>query len=359
MIRLMTASAQPALTVWVHSSARIGERLPELTAFAMQGAAVPLSRHPAWLNVLRDGLEQEVFALEARMHGETCGFLPLAFIDSLLFGRYLVSLPYLNSNGVIAESPDVQALLVGRALDLADELDVNHLELRHERPIEHAALDGELSSKVHMRMELPDTPEALWKGFDPKVRNQIRKGEKNGFRITWGGAESLEAFYAVLSHNMRDLGTPVYGRRLFRAILHTFPDDAEIAVAWSGDIPVAAALLLHGTGWTEVPTASSLREYNNTCVNMMMYHKLLNRTIARGHKIFDFGRSTAGGPTFKFKKQWGARPSPATWQYALRNGASDAMRPDNPRYDRMIRFWRKLPVRLTQYIGPSIVRGIP
>ncbi len=359
MIRLMTASAQPALTVWVHPSARIGDRLADLTAFAMKGDPAPLSRHPAWLTVLRDGLGQEVFALEARMHGETCGFLPLAFIDSLLFGRYLVSLPYLSSNGVIADAPDVQSLLVGRALELAEELDVNHLELRHERPIEHSELNGELSSKVHMRMELPGTSEALWKGFDPKVRNQIRKGEKNGFRISWGGEESLEAFYAVLSHNMRDLGTPVYGRRLFRMILRTFPDDAEIAVAWNGETPIAAALLLHGTGWTEVPTASSLREYNNTCVNMMMYHHLLNRSIARGQKIFDFGRSTADGPTFKFKKQWGARPVPATWQFALRNGDSGAMRPDNPRFGRMIRFWRKLPVRLTQYIGPSIVRGIP
>jgi len=359
MIRLMTASALPALAVWTHPSARIGGRMAELTAFAMLGDSAPLSRHPAWLSVLRDGLDQEVFALEARMHGETCGFLPLAFIDSMLFGRYLVSLPYLNSNGVIADAPDVQSLLIGRALELADELDVNHLELRHERAVEHPELNGELSSKVHMRMELPETSDALWKGFDPKVRNQIRKGEKNGFRMEWGGEESLEPFYAVLSHNMRDLGTPVYSRRLFRAILRTFPEDAEIAVAWNGETPIAAALLLHGKAWTEVPTASSLREYNNTCVNMMMYRHLLDRAIARGQKIFDFGRSTADGPTFKFKKQWGARPAPATWQFALRNGASDALRPDNPRYGRVIRLWRKLPVRLTQFLGPSIVRGIP
>ena len=355
----MTATTHPALTVWVHPSARVGARLPELTAFAMKEKVAPLSRHPEWLNVLREGLQQEVFALEVRMHDETCGFLPLAFIDTMLFGRFLVSLPYLSSNGVIADAPDVQSLLVGRALELADELDVNHLELRHERPVEHPALDGELSSKVHMRMELPDTPEALWKGFDAKVRNQIRKGEKNGFRIEWGGEELLEPFYTVLSRNMRDLGTPVYGRGLFSAILNTFPDDAEIAVVWDGETPVASALLLHGSGWTEVPTASSLREYNSSCANMMLYRHLLDRAIARGQEIFDFGRSTTDGPTFKFKRQWGAEPAPATWQYALRNGELDSMRPDNPRYGQMIRFWRKLPVRLTRVLGPSIVRGIP
>lgn len=359
MIRPMTSSELPAVTVWVHPYARLAPRLPALADFAMKGDAAPLSRHPAWLKVLHDGLKQEVFAIEARMHGETCGFLPLAFVNTMLFGRFLVSLPYLNSNGVIAESPDVQSLLIDRAVALADELDASHLELRHESPLDHAALDGAMASKVHMRMALPESKEHLWKRFDSKVRNQVRKGEKNGFTTTWGGAEYLEPFYAVLSENMRDLGTPVYGRGLFRAILKTFPDDAEFNVVWAGEKPIACALLLHGRNWTEVPTASSLREYNNTCVNMLMYRHLLDRAVERGQTIFDFGRSTVGGPTFNFKKQWGAEAVPATWQYASFSGEIGAMRPDNPRYERMIRLWQKLPVRLTQYIGPPIVRGIP
>ena len=359
MIRPMTSSALPAVTVWVHPYARLSERLPTLTALAMRGAAAPLSRHPAWLNILRDGLKQEVFAVEARLHGETCGFLPLAFVDTMLFGRFLVSLPYLNSNGVIAESPDVQSVLIGRAVELAEELGANHLELRHEKPLDHPALDGVLTSKVHMRRALPATRDRLWKEFDSKLRNQIRKGEKNAFEIAWGREELLEPFYAVLSENMRDLGTPIYGRSLFRAILHTFPADAELAVVWAGEKPIAAALLLHGRGWCEIPTASSLREYNNRCVNMYMYRQLMDRAIERGHRVFDFGRSTLDSPTYKFKKQWGAEAEPAHWQYASLNGEIDAVRPDNPRYERIIRLWQKLPVRLTQYIGPSIVRGIP
>jgi hypothetical protein len=108
-----------------------------------------------------------------------------------------------------------------------------------------------------------------------------------------------------------------------------------------------------------VPTASSLREFNATCANMFMYRHLLDRAVDRGQSIFDFGRSTMDGPTFKFKKQWGAEPHSATWQYHQRSGPINEMRPDNPRYQRMIRLWQKLPVRVTQVIGPSIVRGIP
>jgi FemAB-related protein (PEP-CTERM system-associated) len=359
MIRLMSPPA-PDLTVVVHPRAALAARLPALTEFVRTSApVVPLSRHPAWLNVLRTALDHEVYALEAVTGDRTCGFLPLAYVSSVLFGRFLVSLPYLNSNGVVAASADVQARLVSRAATLADELNVRYLELRHEAPVDHPDLNAALTSKVHMRLPLPRSAEKLWKGFDPKVRNQVRKGEKHGFKVAWGGVELLDGFYAVLSENMRDLGTPVYGKSLFREILSTFPGAAELCLLSDGPKPVAAALLLHGWGVTEVPTASALREYNPTCANMLMYWNLLERSVGRGQRVFDFGRSTTDGSTFKFKKQWGAVPHPAVWQYAVKDGAASEMRPDNPRFERAIRVWQRLPVRLTQCLGPVIVRGIP
>ena len=105
--------------------------------------------------------------------------------------------------------------------------------------------------------------------------------------------------------------------------------------------------------------ASSLRFYNYICANMLMYWSLLERAILRGQEAFDFGRSTPGTSVCKFKEQWGAKPAPAEWQYYVRSGKSDDMRPDNPRFIRMVRLWQRLPVRLTRTIGPLIVRGIP
>lgn len=357
MIRPLCPS--DAVSVAVVSAARLTDRLPYLTAFSRRGGPAPLSRDPRWLTVLRDGLGHDPYAIEALAAGRTCGLLPLAYVSSALFGKFLVSLPYLNTNGVLADSADVQTALVDRAVALADELGVRYLELRHEVAVEHPGLTARLTTKVHMRLTLPDSGERLWKRYDPKVRNQVRKGEKHGLTVAWGGEELLEPFYAVLCHNMRDLGTPVYGRALFRAVLGMFPTQAELCVVRSGGTPIAAALLLHGDGVTEVPTASSLKEFNPTCANMLMYRHLLDRAVERGQTVFDFGRSTADGPTFKFKKQWGAEPHPATWQYAVRAGTATDMRPDNPRYRQAVRVWQRLPLRVTQYLGPHIVRGIP
>ncbi len=349
----------PPVAVSVLSGAALAARLPALEEYAGHGDRVPLCRHPGWLTVLERGLRHTAYALEATEGGATVGYLPLAYVRSLLFGRFLVSLPYLNSGGVLASGDAARRALLDAAVRLADELGVRYLELRHEEPVEHPALTGKLTSKVHMRLALTSFAGPLWEGLPAKVRNQVRKGEKSGLTVHWGGRELLGEFYAVFSRNMRDLGTPVYGHGLFAAVLDRFGGAAELCVVRAGDRPAAAALLLHGEGVTEVPSASALREYNAACANMMMYWNLLDRAVQRGQAVFDFGRSTAESGTYRFKKQWGAAPEPATWQYYVRTGSATEMRPDNPRYQRFIRIWQRLPVGLTRLLGPPIVRGIP
>jgi FemAB-related protein (PEP-CTERM system-associated) len=210
-----------------------------------------------------------------------------------------------------------------------------------------------------MRLSLPSSSELLWNQFKSKLRSQVRSGERNHFSVSWGRTELLDDFYKVFSRRMRDLGTPVYGRRLFSSILEQFPESAELCCVYSASQPIAVALLIHRQEITEVPSASSLSEFNSRNANMFMYWHLLQRAVARDSRVFDFGRSTIDSNTYRFKKQWGAQPSRSIWQYYLRKGNHNALRPDNGKFSLAIAAWRRLPVKLTQWIGPSIVRGIP
>jgi serine/alanine adding enzyme len=349
---------QPDLLVRLLCGQALVERMPSLTQFAMQGQAA-LSRHPGWLYAFRDGMGHVPYAIEATIAGHVVGFVPLCFVRSSLFGRFLVSLPYLNTAGIIAGNQRIANVLIDRAVELAHELDVRYLELRHETIQEHEQLNGVHGRKVHMRLDLPDFPGPLWESLHSKVRNQVRKGEKTGLKVIWGTEESIDPFYHVFSINMRDLGTPVYGKRFFRSVIEIFPKEAEFCVIYLEDQPIAGGLLVHGNGISEILSASSLREFNTTNANMLMYWNLLQRSIERGSAIFDFGRSTIDSSTFKFKKQWGSKPHPANWQYHLLSGQTSEMRPDNPKYERLIRMWQRLPVPVTRWIGPHIVRGIP
>ncbi len=355
----MNLKCDTEVEVKIHRRVDLDAKIPSWESFLLRDAPIPLSYHPRWLSVLARGLRQTPYCLEAVAGDTTLGLLPLMGVRSVLFGRFLIALPYLNYGGVMADDPTIARRLIDRAVALADELDVRFLELRHERACDHPRLVTRAGGKIHMRRILPATPGQLWEELSPKVRNQVRKGTKNDLTVAWGGEDRLAEFYDVFSHNMRDLGTPVYGESLFREIIEHFPDRAEFCVVHSGMTPVAAALLLHGCGVTEVPSASSLRGYNPTCANMLLYWKLLERAIERGQVAFDFGRSSPEGNTYRFKKQWGATPHPAEWQHYVRRGGHADMRPDNPRFRRLIRIWQRLPVGLTRLVGPMIVRGIP
>ncbi len=353
-----------------HIDDTLAQELRGFLAGLPAGSGACGEHDPGWLTVLREALGHRTMAIVARENaaghrvGRLVGYLPLALVSSHLFGRYLVSLPYLNRAGVVAVDESVRDAIVDGAAELADQLKVQYLELRHQgKGISHSAITRNRDDKVHMRMNLPGEVEELWSGYNAKVRNQVRKGDKAGLAIEFGGAELLGGFYDVFCTNMRDLGTPVYPRRLFAAVLATFDQGAELAVVRHEGRAVAGALLLHtavdGRSEASVPSASSLRGAKQTNANMWMYHELLKRAVSRGAGVFDFGRSTPDSGTYRFKKQWGAAASPATWQYYLRSGDVSAVRPDNPKYKRRIATWQKLPVWVTRLVGPAIVKGIP
>ncbi len=324
-----------------------------------QVCANPVRFDPGWLVVLRRGLRHKPFLLVALHDGEPVGTLSLALVRSLLFGRFLVSLPYVNLAGVVSRNAEATTALIDRAVELADQYDVQYLELRQDALVKHPALTEYTTSKVNMCLTLPDTVEKLWDQLSGKVRNKVRKGEKQGFTVHWGAEDLLPDFYAVFARNMRDLGTPVFGRELFEVILSEFPEAAELCVVRAEGRPVAGALLIHGNGVTEVPSASSLRAFGSLNANDWMYWQLLQRAVTRGQHTFDFGRTSVDSSTYVFKKKWGSKPVPTFWQYYTRRGSVTEMRIESGHYDRMIRLWQRLPLWLTLRLGPLIVRGIP
>jgi FemAB-related protein (PEP-CTERM system-associated) len=336
---------------------------------------------PRWLLVLRDGLGHKPYMIVARKRsddtsaarngdagsaGAICGYLPLTLVASRLFGRFLVSLPYLDRAGVVAAHPVIAAAVVERAAALAAHVDAHYLELRqHRLPIVHEALDASIDAKVRMVLPLPGERDFLWKTLAAKVRNQVRKGEQNNFDIRFGGSELVDDFCDVLAVHMRDLGTPIYSRELFAQVLWRFGDEAELAIVRRAGRPIAGALLVHDRSMsaslpsTQVLSAGGLRAFNRVNANVWMYYHLLERAIERGSSEFDFGRSRVDSGTYRFKKQWGAHAEPTQWQYHVRHGSIADVRPDNPRYRRRMEMWRKMPVWLTRVIGPPIIRGIP
>jgi len=313
----------------------------------------------AWREVIEKSFGHPTYYLAALdASGRVGGVLPLVHMKSALFGNFLVSVPFVNYGGLLCEDKGARQALLAEAERLRLSCRAEHVELRH--------LDFEIAGlparrhKVTMALRLAGAVQAQWDGFNAKLRNQVRKAEKNGLVCRTGHLDLLDDFYRVFARNMRDLGTPVYGKEFFRQVLAAHPDTARIiAVAHQGKI-IAAGIVIWYRGVMEMPWASSIADFKSLCPNNLLYWEAIQQAIDLGCDSFDFGRSTPNEGTFNFKKQWGAEPVQLYWQYLLPEGrALPELNNKNPKYDLAIRVWQKLPLALTRLAGPHIVRSIP
>jgi FemAB-related protein (PEP-CTERM system-associated) len=291
--------------------------------------------------------------------GEIAGVLPLIHLKSLLFGNFLVSVPYFNYGGCLAKNCTCRDMLINRAVELANELSASHIEFRDiggESVIDMPTRND----KVSMRLKLPSDAEQLWSALGSKLRSQIKRPMRENPEVKIGGVELLDDFYKVFSQNMRDLGTPVYDRMFFKGILDTFKDRCTLVSVRKDNRPVAACFLIGYKGMMEIPWASSIKEFNKLGFNMLMYWAALKLSIENAYDTFDFGRSTKDSGTYRFKKQWGAEPVQLHWHYWLKDGGKVPMlNPSNPKYKLAINAWKKLPLPVANIIGPMLIKNLP
>ena len=311
-----------------------------------------------WAGVVERVFGHQTSYLAARVGERIVGVLPLVLFRTPLFGRFAVSMPFVNYGGIVADTDDARGVLLAAAIHDARAAGAAYLELRHARRLfEHLPAR---THKVAMILDLQPSVDEQWRVLDRKLRNQVRKAEKEGLQVRSGGLELLGEFYDVLAHNMRDLGSPVHSRRLFADVLTTFPERTRIFCVSRDSTPMAAALVLWRGDRLEVPWASSIRRFNPLCANVLLYWDMLKYGVERRFVQFDFGRSTPLEGTYQFKRQWGAEPRPLYWEYWLNGDARVPDRgPKNPAFGPAISVWQQLPVSLTRLLGPWVVRNIP
>lgn len=313
-----------------------------------------------WRRIFREVYHLDAHYLAKLDHqGKVEGILPLVHQKSRLFGNHLGSLPFfINYAGALANTAEAAQALYDAACELAQQLGVDDMQLRVTETLD---LPWPCQQhKICMHLKLPSTPDELWKAIGSKRRSQVKRPDREGVEIIRGGKELLNDFYSVMTRNMRDLGSPVHSKAFYSAILNTFPELTHIILIKKSGIPVAGGFLIGNKRMLEIPWASSLREYNSIGVNMRLYWEVLKFAIEQRYEVFDFGRSTKESNTYRFKKQWGAEPVQCYWYtWQKRINERTTLSVDSPQSQLAVNLWKRMPLTITNTLGPMLVRHIP
>jgi FemAB-related protein (PEP-CTERM system-associated) len=318
----------------------------------------------AWREAVESAYGFAGVYLLAEAEGQLRGVLPLIDFRVPLRGASLISLPYCDAGGILADNEATAEALLVEARTLGQRRKASCL-LRSPFPLAGAGANG--TDKVRMVMELPAGSEALLSSLKAKLRSQVNKPLRDGLTVRLGGGELLADFYRIFAENMRDLGSPVHSRGWIAAVLTAYGERARVAVVATpaGEPAAAGVVLLHPTT-VSIPWASALRRYNGMNPNMLLYWTFLAHAADHGFKRFDFGRSTPGEGTYRFKEQWGARPHPLFWyELTTAEAATEPLvnsRAANPLAaggrELAARIWSRLPLVGANWLGPRIRKYI-
>jgi FemAB-related protein (PEP-CTERM system-associated) len=339
--------------------AEVADPGPEWDAFVESEPAGQLGHASAWARVVRDAYGLAPLYLEARTEaGAVAGVLPMVRFRGLGGALELVSMPFLDTGGVLTRDPAAEQALLGAAFELAASRGARALELRD---LAASETDSTEQTRVDLVLALESDEDAQWQALRAKVRNQTRKAEREGLSIApRDDAGLLSDFYGPFRQNMRDLGSPVHSQRFFAAAASAFGERLRFVVTRLGQQSVGGLVAIHFAGAVSVPWASTLREERRRCPNNQIYWEALRWAIERGASEFDFGRSPIGGGTYRFKVGWGAKERALAWRRLSAAGEPLASKAagDSAVLQRFSKIWSRLPVPVTALLGPHLRRRI-
>ena len=323
---------------------------PRIEAFVRAHPGATPFHLPQWGRAIAAGTGHRAHLLVAEGAGEIRGVLPLTEIRSRVFGSALVSAGFGVGGGILAVDGPTADALAGQAVQLAWELCCASIELRGG-PLP-AGWDRDDTTYAGFVRDLPADDEAILASIPRKQRAEVRRALGYGLDVTRGDGN---AHYRVYAESVRNLGTPVFPRALFDAVLAEFGDEADILTASKAGRPLAGVLSLYFNNTAFPYWGGGTRAARDARANELLYYELMRHAARRGCTRFDFGRSKAGTGAFAFKKNWGFEPVPLSY---ARWGTAREVNPLNPKYRLKIAAWKRLPLWLANRIGPPIARGL-
>jgi FemAB-related protein (PEP-CTERM system-associated) len=262
-------------------------------------------------------------------------------------------MPFLDGGGPCSSSPALADALVAHLMEEASRVGAAVVELRCPQRL--AVAREPLEHKVNLSLPLPGDAARLWHQLDGRVRNQVRKAERSGLSVDFGGAEKLDEFYAIFAARMRELGSPVHAQSFFGAMFQAFGGRARVAMVRQGATAIGSLVALAFKDVLVVPWASCLHQYLGLCPNMLLYWETIRTACSEGFGRFDFGRSSRGSGTYRFKRQWGALEETLRWYTIPLGSRRPEARPSAARGAELLTgSWRHLPLAVTRSLGPHI-----
>ena len=161
------------------------------------------------------------------------------------------------------------------------------------------------------------------------------------------------------SEGSRVLGLSKPADRYLQTVADVFGDACEILTVVDQAGPVAGVMSFRFRDEILPYYGGGNIRARDVAGNDFLYWKVMEKACLDGLRVFDYGRSQDGTGPYRFKKHWGFEPEPLSYEFYLVNAKEvPRLDPSNPRYQALIRAWKRLPLPVARVVGPPIARRL-
>ena len=309
-----------------------------------------------WHAIFRDIFRLKPCYLVAERSGSIAGVLPLVNQRSLLFGNALISSPFCVEGGPLTADPEVRNALDAAASTLLQQTDADYLEFRSRKSLRP---DWQVRRGLYADFSKPIT------GDENQNLLAIPRKQRAVIRKALGGSlsarveQNADNLYRVYSESVRNLGTPMFPKNYFAALLERFGSACDVVTIFENGKPVAAVMNFYFRDSVMPYYGGGTTGARKNGAHDLMYWEVMRRAAMRGYRRFDFGRSKANTGAFAFKKNWGFEPEWLEYEYRTKKGVPlPEKNPLNPKYALFIAAWKHLPLSVANRLGPLLIRSL-
>ncbi len=312
-----------------------------------------------WKQVIENGAGQTCPYLVAEQDGALVGALPLTVKKHFLFGKALISNMFCVYGGALSSEPLVADALYDHAWQMAQQLGLpvfeNRSVTRHHEDDDNWSTIGAAAT---FRRTLAEDDEKQLLAIPRKQRAVVRKSLKNNLKTDWNG--DVNVFYDLYAQSVLSLGTPVFPKKLFKALVDVFGDDAQIQITCDSDgAPVASLMSFYFNDIVMPYYAGGTKSVRALGAHDFMYYQLMLSARERGAASFDFGRSKIDSGPYKFKKNWGFEPEMLGYQVRTVKGIEPPnLSQQSGPFSKLSKLWTKLPLGVSKILGPPLARHL-
>ncbi len=260
----------------------------------------PLARFE-WKYVLENVYNVEtIYLMVLNKKDSVVGTLPLYFINDYSGKSMAFALKY----GFIFENETIGEYLLEYLDNILIEKDAVYTSLSTGTIKYNLKYKEDVSYTVIL--ELMSNKDSMWSFLSAKVRNMVRKAERDGI-IVQSGKDKIKQFYDVYAQRMINKNTRIHSIDYFIKIIKFFPDNVELFIATKEEKTVGGMLLFYNKENGMYMYGGSRIIKKQTSPNQLLLWKMVEFSIDKGLKYLDLGESLPGTGVHNFKLWFGGK----------------------------------------------------